>query len=91
MRHEGLGRIKIALTGTDTSSLLEILGGHFGHVDMDISESTISAEKSEKKATIEEKTSYIPEKIPATLSDVGGLATAYGLKMVLTKAQPTCG
>ena len=27
LRHEGLGKIKIALTGTDSSSLLEILEG----------------------------------------------------------------
>ena len=75
LRHEGLGRIKIALASTDTSSLLEILERYFGHMDMDISESTISNENSEKKATIEEETFDIPEKIPATLSSVGGLAT----------------
>ena len=62
LRCEGLGRIKIALNNMDTS-LLEILVGHFGCMDMDISESTISNEKSEKKATIEEKTPNIPEKI----------------------------
>ena len=45
LRHEGLGRIKIALTGMDTS-VLEILEGHFGHMDMDTSESTISTKKS---------------------------------------------
>ena len=33
LRHEGLGRIKIALAGMDTSSLLEILEGHFGHMN----------------------------------------------------------
>ena len=76
LRCEGLGRIKIALAGTDTSSLLEILEGHFGHMDMDISESTISTEKSEKKAITEEETSDIPEKILATPSNVGSLATA---------------
>ena len=76
LRCDGLGRIKIALAGTDTSSLIEILEGHFGCVDMDTSESTISTEKSEKKATIEENTSDIPEKIPATLPNVGGLAIA---------------
>ena len=75
LRHEGLDRIKIALTGTDTSSLLDILEGHFGHMDMDTSEPTISTQKSEKKATIEEKTSNIPEKIQATPPNVGGLAT----------------
>ena len=75
LRHKGLGRMKIALAGTDTSSLLEILEGHFGHLDLDTSASTISTEKSEKKTTIEESTSNIPEKTTATLSDVGGLAT----------------
>ena len=50
LRCEGLGRIKIALTDTDTSSLLEILEGHFVHIDMDISESTISTEKSKKES-----------------------------------------
>ena len=73
LRCEGLGRIQIALASTDTSSLLEILEGHFGHMDMDISESTIST-KSEKKATTEKETSNIPENIPATLSNIGGLA-----------------
>ena len=76
LRCEGLGKIKIALAGTDTSSLLEILEGHFGHVDLDTSKSTISTEKSEKEVTIEEKPSNVPEKIPATPSDIGGLATA---------------
>ena len=75
LRSEGLERIKIALTSTDTSSLLEILEGHFGHMHMDISESTIPTEKSEKKAIIEEETSDIPEKVSATPSDVGSLAT----------------
>ena len=69
LRCEGLGRTKIALTGTGTSSLLEILEGHFGC--MDISESTISTEKSEKKAIIQEEVSDIPEKIPASPSNVG--------------------
>ena len=76
LRHEGLGRIKIDLAGTDTSSLLEILGGHFGHVNLDTSVSTTSTEKSEKKTTTEEKTSDVQEKIPATPSNVDGLTTA---------------
>ena len=74
--HEGLGKIKIALAGTDTSSLLGNLEGHFGCVDLDTSKSTISTEKAEKEVTIEEKTSHVPEKIPATPSDIGSLATA---------------
>ena len=76
LRHECLGKIKIALAGTDTSSLLEILEGHFGCVNLDTSKSTISTEKSEKEATIEEKPSNVPEKLSATPSDIGGLATA---------------
>ena len=56
--------------------MLEILEGHFGHVNLGISVSTISTEKAEKKTTIEEKTSDIPEKPTATLSNVGSLATA---------------
>ena len=77
LKHEGLGKIKkIALSGTDTSSLLEILEGHFGCVDLDTSRSTVSTEKTEKEARVEEEASNIPEKILATLSDSGGLATA---------------
>ena len=45
-RCKGLGQIKIALAGTDTSSLLEILQGHFGCLDS--SESAESANESEK-------------------------------------------
>ena len=66
LRHEGLGKIKIALASMDTSSLLEILQGYFGCVDS--SESTESAEESNKELTTEEKT-------PTTLPDVCGLAT----------------
>ena len=76
LRCKGLGQIKIVLAGTDTSSLLEILKGHFGHVDLDTSKSTISTEKSEKEVTIEEKPSDIPEKATTTLSNIGGLTTA---------------
>ena len=51
----------MALAGMDTSSLLEILGGHFGHLDLDTSKTTISTEKSEKEATTEEKPSDVPK------------------------------
>ena len=61
LRHEGLGRIKMALAGTDTSSLLEILEEHFGYMDLDTSKSTISTEKSEKEKTTEEKPSNVPK------------------------------
>ena len=73
LRCEGLGHIKIALAGTDTSSLLEILQGYFGHVVP--SESTESTEESDKGSTTEEKTPEVIEKTPTTLPDVGGLAT----------------
>ena len=75
LRHEGLGKVKIALTGTDTSSLLEILEECFGHVNLDTSRSTVSTEKAEKETTVEEEASNLPKEIPATLSDSGGLAT----------------
>ena len=47
LRCEGLGRIKRALAGMDTS-LLEILEGHFGHINLDTSRSTTSTEKSQE-------------------------------------------
>ena len=69
----------------DTSSLLEILQGYFGCVDT--SESTESAEDSDKGSTTEEKTPEVIEETPTTLPDVGGLATA---ELVLPlKAIPT--
>ena len=53
-----------------------MLEGHFGHMDIDTSISTTSTEKSRKKTPTDEKMSDIPEKIPATPSEVGGLATS---------------
>ena len=87
LRHEGLGRIKITLTGTDTSSLLEILERYFGHVGVDTTESIASAKESDMKSTTEEKTSDVLEKIPTTLPNVGGLATVelvFPLKFIPT-------
>ena len=60
LRHEGLDQIKIALANTDMSSLLEILQGHFGHIDSP--ESADSANEFEKGLTIEEKTPETAEK-----------------------------
>ena len=65
----------MALVGTDTSSLLEILKGSFGHLDLATSVSTAWTEKSAKKSTIAEKTSEDPQKKSVTPSDDGGLAT----------------
>ena len=72
LRWEGFGKMKIALTGTDTSSLLNIMEGCFGYVDLDTSQSTASAEKVEEE--VEEEASTPSKQIPATLSHDGGLA-----------------
>ena len=66
----------MALVGTDTSSLLEILEGSFGHVDLDTSVSSALTKKSTKKSTMAEKTSEAPEKTSGSPSDDGGLASA---------------
>ena len=66
----------MALAGTYTSSLLEILEGSFGHVNLDTSVSSAWTEKSAQKSTMAEKTSEVPEKVSVTPSDDGGLASA---------------
>ena len=48
---EGLGKIKMALAGTDTSSLLRILEGSFGPVDLDTTTSLVSTEITEAPTT----------------------------------------
>ena len=63
LRHKGLGRIKIALAGTDMSSLLEILQVHFGHV--------ASSESDEEESVLEEKTSEAAEEVIAKPLEVG--------------------
>ena len=67
--------MKIALAGTNTSFLLDILEGSFSHENLDTSQSTVSTEKAETETTIEEAISNLPEKAPATLPDSGGQAT----------------
>ena len=52
--HEGLSKVKIALAGTNTSFLLDILEGCFGHKDLDTSQSTISLEEPETGTTTED-------------------------------------
>ena len=54
----------MALTGTDTSSLLEILEGSFGHVDLDTSVLSALTKKSTKKSTTAEKTSGKTSEVP---------------------------
>ena len=75
---EGLGKIKMALTGSDISSLIQILKGSFGCIDSNTT-STISAvdipvQKPTTSPTITEEKP--PEKIPATSSGESSLATA---------------
>ena len=87
LRLEGLGKVKIALAGTNTSFLLDILEGCFSHKDLDTSQSTISIEETETGSTIEDVTSNVPEKTSPTLPASGGLATAqlvFPLKSVPT-------
>ena len=87
LRHEGLGKVKIALASTNTSFLLDILEGCFDHKDLDTSQSTISIEEMGTEATLEDVTSNIPEKTPPILPASGGLATAelvFPLKSVST-------
>ena len=81
---EGFWRIKIALAGTDTSSLLEILEGSFGQVDLDTTTSSVSTEITEApttKSTTTEKSLQTPlgetsEKASVPLSEDSSLATA---------------
>ena len=79
LHHEGLGRIKMALAGTNTSSLLEILEGSFGHVDLDTTTSTVSIETPIKKSTtaekLLEKTSKAAGKTSVPPTEEGSLAS----------------
>ena len=67
----------MALAGSDTSFLIEILEGTFGHIDSDTA-STISADdipvqQPTTSQTTEEKP---PEKMPTTSSGESSLATS---------------
>ena len=71
----------MALAGTDTPSLLEILEGSFGHVDLDVSTSSASIEMPIKKSTAAEKSPEKPsektsEKPSVPLSKEGSSASA---------------
>ena len=59
----GFGRIKMALAGMDTSSLLEILEGSFGHIDLDTTTLSVSTEITEASAT-ESATTEKPSEKP---------------------------
>ena len=47
LHREGIGKIKMALAGTYTSSLLGILEGSFGHVDLNTTTSSAPTEITE--------------------------------------------
>ena len=76
LRCEGLGKVKVALAGTNTSFLLDILEGCFGQQDPDTSQSTISLKEAETDITVEDVTSNIPEKTLPPVPISGGLASA---------------
>ena len=72
----GLGRIKMALAGSDTSSLLEILEGTFGHFDLNTTTSSISTDTPAQKPTTTEKPSEEPlEKASVAPSEESSLAS----------------
>ena len=67
----------MALAGTDTSSLLEILEGTFGHFDLNTTTSFISTDTPAQKPTTTEKPSEEPlEKVPVAPPEESGLASA---------------
>ena len=87
LRHEGLGKVKVALAGTNTSFLIDILEGCFGQQDPDTSQSTISPEEAEANISVEDVTSNIPEKTFPSVPVSGSLAAAellFPLKSVPT-------
>ena len=82
-----MGKVKIALAITNTSFLLDILEGCFGHKDLDTSQSTTSLEEPETGTTTEDVASNILEKTSPTLPISGSLVTAelvFPLKSVPT-------
>ena len=76
LRHEGLGKVKVALAGTNTSFLLDILEGCFGQQDPDTSQSTISLEEAEANTSVEDATPITPGKSSPSIPVSGGLAAA---------------
>ena len=87
LRHKGLGKVKVALAGTNTSFLLDILEGYFGQQDPDTSQSTISLEEVEADISVEDVTSNIPKKIFPSVPVSGSLAATelvFPLKLVPT-------
>ena len=71
-----MDKVKIALAGTNTSFLLDILEGCFSHKDLDTLQSTISLQEPETGTTTEDVASNIPEMTSPTHPTSGSLATA---------------
>ena len=76
LRCEGLGKVKVALAGTNTLFLLDILEGCFGQQDPDTSQSTISLEEVEANTSVEDATPDTPGKTSPSIPVSGGLAAA---------------
>ena len=70
LKHEGLGKIKIALAGCNTSSLLDTLEGAFGFVDQ---ENISTASISEMKESTKEE---VPLSLPILSSKESGFIAA---------------
>ena len=70
LRQEGLGHIKIVLAGTDTSSLLDILQAHFGHVCL------VDSSEEEEDVPIEEEEGAAEETKAEKTKVIGNLASA---------------
>ena len=74
--HKGLGRIKVALAGPDTSSLLGILEGSFSQVDLDTTTSSTSTEIITTKKQLEEPLDKTSKNSSVPPSEESSLATA---------------
>ena len=76
LHQEGFGKLKVALAGMDTRSLLQILEETFGHVDPD-STSIISTDAPGQKPADAEKPTEEepPEKVPTIPIGESSLAT----------------
>ena len=73
---EGFGKLKVALAGTDTQSLLQILEESFGHVNSDSTSSISTDTPSQKPADKEKPTEEGPqEKVPLIPIGESSLAT----------------
>ena len=76
LHHEGFGKIKMTFASPDTMSLLEILEGSFGCVDLDITSSVSTDIPNQEPIVIEESTEISPENVPIVPFGESSLASA---------------